>query len=190
MANNENKKLNFNKFLSSLREFGRKFIVKLKKNPSSIPLCMHIISFLVFSLNLTHISNTTAKIQGNGMGLCEFASMLLSILCILCILNSFPKRQKPNYPMIAIAFVFFAIIIGADIRYILAITSSPQFPPTKATEYINTAYTVMIAHIVLVALTAVCVALEPVFAKLLKKIDTSVNIEETKFDDIELADEE
>lgn len=187
---NGKKKNSSNKFLAGLREFRRKFIVKFKKNPSLIPLCMLLISFLVFSLNLTDISNTTAKIQGSGMGLCEFASMLLSILSILCVLNSFPKRQKPNYAMIAIAFLFFAIIITSDIIYINAIISSPQYPPTKTSAFINTAMYVMIAHIILVALTAVCVALEPVFAKLLKKINTTVELDDTKIGDIDLADEE
>lgn len=186
MENNNKPKTSSNKLLSSLREAGRSFIVKLKKNPSLIPLSMLIISFLVFSLNLTCISDTTAKIQGKGMGLCEFASMLLSILSMLCILNAFPKRKKPNYPMIAIAFIFFAIIIVSDISYINCIASSPQ-KPTQVTQEANT---VMIAHIILMAITALTVALEPVFAKLLKKINTSVELEDTKLDDIDLADEE
>jgi hypothetical protein len=56
--------------------------------------------------------------------------------------------------------------------------------------FIITAQNVLTAHIVLVAITALTVVLEPVFAKLLKKINTSVELEETSIGNIELADEE
>lgn len=185
------KKINkvFKKLLAAIKEFVRKFLVYLKKNPNMIPFAMLIVSFLVFSLNLSDISNTTAKIQGNNMGLCEFVSMLLSILSMICLLNAFPKRKKPNYPMVAVALVFFALIIVADITYITRITNS-TIKITKNTMFIITAQNVLTAHIVLVAITALTVVLEPVFAKLLKKINTSVELEETSIGNIELADEE
>lgn len=172
-----------------LKEIKRSFLVSLKKNPTIISFSMLIISFLVFSLNLTDISNTTAKIQGVGMGLCEFVSMLLSLLCMICLLNAFPKRQKPNKFMVGIILFFSALIIFSDTLYIIRILSS-SVKVTKQTMYINTAQIVMIVHIVLVALTAVAVILQPLFTKLIKKIDTSVDLEETHLDSIELADEE
>ena len=186
---NDKKKLNTGKLKAALKEFVRKLIVSLKKNPSVIPFAMLIISFLVFSLNLTAISNTTAKIQGIGMGLCEFCSMLFSILSMICLLNAFPKRQKPNLAMIFILFAFCGLIITTDIVYIMRINAS-AVKITKATAYITTAKKVMTSHIVCTALTAVTIALEPVFAKLLKKINTSVAIEETSVGEIELSDEE
>ena len=47
----------------------RKFIVSLKRKPQNIAMVALVVSFLVYSLNLTSVSNTTAKIQGAGMGL-------------------------------------------------------------------------------------------------------------------------
>lgn len=170
-------------------EFIRKSLVKLKKNPQMIPFTMLIISFLVFSLNLTNISNTTLRIKGDGMGLCEFVSMLLSLLCIICLLNAFPKRKKPNYPMIGLIMFFFVCIVVSDIYYIYKITTSPV-KVTSTTMFIYTTQYVMIAHIVLILVTAVTVILEPLFAKLLKKINTSIDIEDTTVADIELAEEE
>lgn len=182
------------KFAASVKEYFRKLIVKLKKNPSIIPFAMLIVSFLVFSLNLTHISNTTATVQGKGMGLCEFASMLFSILSMLCLLNAFPKRQKPNYPMVVLFLVLTVIIIVADILYSVRITEiiaklGNAIKPAQLKEYRGT-WSTLITHCVLMGVTAVTVVLEPVFAKLLKKINTSVEIEETSVGDIELADEE
>ncbi len=183
-----------NKLRTSLKEMVRKFIVSLKKNPSMIPFSMLIISFLVLSLNLTSISNTTATMQGIGTGLCEFASMLFSILSMICMLNAFPKRQKPNYLMVGLLLGMFAVVIFCDVVYSTKITATiaklgDNIKRKQYDEYMST-YTTMIAHIVLVALTGVATVLEPWFAKLLKKINTSVEIEATNVDNIELVDEE
>ncbi len=190
----KNKNNFFAKLRPALKEAGRKFMVTLKKNPNYIPLAMLIASFLVYSLNLTYISNTTATVQGKGMGLCEFASMLFSILSMICILNAFPKRKKPNYAMVALLIVMFAVVIGADIIYCTRIVEiiarlGDKIKPKQMAEYLFT-QRIVIAHIVLVAITGVTVVLEPLFAKLLKKVNTSVELEATNVGNIELADEE
>lgn len=186
------------KFLNTLRNSGkgmvRNFLITLKKNPNMIPFAMLIISFLVYSLNLTYISNTTATIQGQGTGLCEFVSMLFSILSMLAMLNAFPKRKKPNYLMVGLLLAMFLVIIGTDIVYSTKITNTinklgSSIKAKQLQEYLHT-YGVIIAHIVLVAITGVITVLEPVFAKLLKKIKTSVEIEETNIASIDIVDEE
>lgn len=186
------------KFLNTLRNSGkgmvRNFLITLKKNPNMIPFAMLIISFLVYSLNLTYISNTTATIQGQGTGLCEFVSMLFSILSMLAMLNAFPKRKKPNYLMVGLLLGMFLVIIGTDIVYSTKITNTinklgSSIKAKQLQEYLHT-YGVIIAHIVLVAITGVITVLEPVFAKLLKKIKTTVEIEETNIASIDIVDEE
>lgn len=82
-----------------------------------IPLVVLIIAFLQYSLNLTHISDTTAKIQGAGMGLCGFCTMLFSMLSLMCFLNAFPRRKKPVIPMIALMVLMFGLIFFCDWRY-------------------------------------------------------------------------
>lgn len=172
----------------------RKFLVALKKNPNMIPFSMLIISFVVYSLNLTYISNTTATMQGKGTGLCEFASMLFSILSMIAMLNAFPKRKKPNYLMVGLLLGMFAVIIACDIIYAAKIMATltklgSSIKPAQYTEYTLT-YGVVLAHVVLVAITGVTTVLEPWFAKLVKKINTSVEIEATNVANIELAEEE
>lgn len=172
----------------------RKFLVALKKNPSMIPFSMLIISFLVFSLNLTPISNTTPTIGGDWTGICEFVSMLFSILSMICMLNAYPKRQKPNYLMVGLLLVMFVVIIVCDIAYGMQILSiiakhGASIKPTQYAEY-TLSYGVVIAHAILVAITGVTAVLEPWFAKLLKKINTSVEIETTNVANIELSEEE
>jgi hypothetical protein len=77
----------------------------------------------------------------------------------------------------------------SDITYINRIVNS-TVEVTQNTMFIITAQNILTVHIVLVAITAVTVILEPLFAKLLKKINTSVNLEETSVAKIELVDEE
>ncbi|MBR5004836.1 MAG: hypothetical protein IKY14_05195, partial [Erysipelotrichaceae bacterium] len=57
---------------SWLKETCRKMLVTLKKNPQLIPLLALTVSVVVFTFNLTDISNTTAKIYGKHMGLSAF----------------------------------------------------------------------------------------------------------------------
>ena len=53
-----------------------------------------------------------------------------------------------------------------------------------------TTYNMLYIHMVLVAITAVTVILEPLFAKLLKKIKIKIELEETNVANIELSEEE
>lgn len=181
---------------TGIKEAIRKFLVSLKKNPQVIPLLAHTVAFLIFSLNLTDISNTTAKVYGKHMGLCAFVVMLFSILAYVCLFSAFPKRQKPSIPMLAIIFVLYVAIIVADIHYSGRITAAltraeSPIEINELTAYIPIAQKVISTHIIAVIVSAVLIALEPVYAKLLKKINTSVEIEYTaNIDSIDISDEE
>lgn len=177
-------------------EFLRKLIVGLKRRPSIIPLLVLIVAFLQYSLNLTHISDTTAKIQGVGMGLCGFATMLFSMLSLVCFLNAFPRRKKPVIPMIVLMCVMFAIIIFCDNYYsgliALALTR-PDNPIVidKSTVYIAQAYNVLQTHIGLEIAGVVITALLPVYTKLLRKINTSIIVEDNgKMGEIDISGED
>ncbi|MBO5176597.1 MAG: hypothetical protein J6C07_03975 [Lachnospiraceae bacterium] len=179
-----------------MKEMIRKFLVSLKKNPQVIPLLAHTVAFGIYSLNLTAVSNTTAKIYGPHMGLCSFVTMLLSILAYVCMFSAYPKRKKPNWIMIAMILVMYGIIIFCDNFYsdrIWAAVKRPENPIeiTEATMYINDAFNLMSTHIISVIVSAVLVVAEPIYAKLLKKINTSIEIEDNgDLGAIELSDEE
>ena len=179
-----------------MKEMIRKFLVSLKKNPQVIPLLAHTVAFCIYSLNLTAVSNTTAKIYGPHMGLCSFVTMLLSILAYVCMFSAYPKRKKPNWIMIAMILVMYGIIIFCDNFYsdrIWAAVKRPENPIeiTEATMYINDAFNLMSTHIISVIVSAVLVVAEPIYAKLLKKINTSIEVEDNgNLGAIELSDEE
>ena len=181
---------------SQMPEFLRRFFVALKRQPSIIALVFLVIAFFQYSLNLTHISDTTAKIQGTGMGLCGFATMLFSMLSLVCFLNAFPKRKKPVLAMVILMFVMFAIIIFCDVHYsgliMNALTRAEN--PIKldaSTIYIAQAYNVLQTHIVLECIGIALVLLLPVYTKLLRKINTSITVEDNgKMDAIDISGED
>ncbi len=166
-----------------IKEAIRKFIVSLKRNPNMIPLAMLLIAFLYYSLNLTSMSNSTAKIQATGMGLAQFAIMLFSLLSLLCQLNAYPPRKKPNVPMLALLFVMLAIIVYADWHYTNCIigaltrTESP-IVLNESTAYIANAYNMLNTHMIMLVIGGVLSATLPIYSKWLKKINTSVEVED------------
>lgn len=169
--------------MSGIKEFVRKKIVYLKRNPFVIPLLMLFASFLLYSFNLTDMSDTTAKIQGAGMGLSQFCIMLFSMLSLVCMLNAFPHRKKANIPMLVIMFIMFAIIVYCDIHYrsgIMAALNRAESPIKldKTTEYIANAYNMLGTHMILMGISAALVVLLPFYSKLLRKVNTSVEVED------------
>ncbi len=164
-----------------MKEMWRKFLVALKRRPQMIPLVVLVIGFLQYSLNLMHVSDSTAKIQGSGMGLAGFATMLFSMLSLVCFMNAFPYRKKPNIPMMVLMYAMNAIVIFADVYYmrrILEAVTRADNPiiVTKATEYIATAYTNVSIHIGILCVGLILTVLLPVYSKWIRKINTSVEV--------------
>lgn len=184
----------FGTLSSKLKEAVRRIFVFLKKKPDIIPILALTVSFLIYSLNLTSVSNTTAKIYGAHMGLCSFVTMLFMILSFVCMLGAYPKRQKPKWIMIALATVMYLAVIGADILYYIRIETAltraeNPIKLTESTMYIWEAQNLMVTHIISLVVVIACMYLEPVFAKLFKKINTSVEIESNDVAEIELSEE-
>ncbi len=162
-------------------EFLRKKLVSLKRKPQMIALLVLAAAFLYYSLNLTKISNTTAKIQGAGMGLAGFVTMLFGILSLVCFLNAFPHRKKVNIPMLALMFVMLGAIIFCDVYYGQRITDAVTreinpIDPTGTNAYISQAKSMLNVHVILVCVGAALTALLPVYSPLIKKINTSVEV--------------
>lgn len=179
---------------AKLKEAVRRFFVFLKKKPDIIPILALTVSFLIYSLNLTSVSNTTAKVYGAHMGLCSFVSMLFMILSFVCMLGAYPKRQKPKWVMIALATVLYVCVIAADLIYYFRIETAltraeNPIKLTESTMYIWEAQNLMIIHIISVCVVIALMYLEPVFAKLLKKINTSIEVESSEVSEILLSED-
>ncbi len=181
---------------SKVKEFFRKIIVTLKRKPHIIPGLVLAAAFLLYSLNLTDVSNTTAKINGKGMGLAGFCTMLFSILSFVCFLNAFPHRKKVNWVMLILMFAMMGVIGYCDYHYIgrieAAVTRADNaIKITANTMYIQDAYSMLNTHMVLLAVAAGLVILLPLYKWLLKKINTSVEVEDNgSMAELELSEEE
>ena len=164
-----------------IQEFIRKRVVALKRKPQTIALLAFALAFVYYSLNLTKISDTTAYINLPGMGLAGFATMLFSILLMVCFMNAFPHRKKVNVPMLALMFVLVSVIIYAGIFYQGRITEAltrEVNPITVGADktYITSAMRMLTVHRIILIVGVALVALLPFYSKLLKKINTNVDI--------------
>ena len=181
---------------SGVKEFFRKRVVSLKRRPQTIALLVLAAAFVYYSLNLTTISNTTAKIQGKGMGLAGFATMLFSILSLVCFLNAFPHRKKTNLPMLILTFVMLGIILYCDFYYAeritIAVTRTENTISTSGTNaFILRASRILNVHRIILIAGAALTLLLPVYAPLLKKINTSVEVEDNgQMGEIDISGEE
>ena len=182
MANEKVENLTVKRKPNPLKEMVRKFIVSLKRRPQMIPLVVFVIAFLVYTLNLSQVSNTTAKLQSSGMGLAGFAVMLFSMLSMVSFMNAFPYRKPVNKPMLILMFVMNAIIIFADVFYINAVNAvqgneATRVAITKDTLYIAYSQYYLQMHIIVLAIAIVLTVLLPVYSKLLRKINTNIEVE-------------
>ena len=180
MTNNTSNKKSF---AAGLKESCRKLLVGLKRKPQTIALLVLVIAFLYYSLNLTNISNTTAKIQGVGMGLCGFATMLFSILSLVCFGNAFPHRKKVNIPMLVLMFLMIAVLFYCDIYYMGRISNAlyraeNPIQINAGTLYIAYAYNMLSTHMTILGIGTALVVTLPLYSKLIKRINTSIEVED------------
>ena len=183
-----------------MKEFFRKKMVALKRKPQTIAFIVLIVSFLIYSLNLRNISDTTAQINTTGMGLTGFATMLFSMLSLLTFLNSFPHRKNVNVPMLVLFFLMQGIIIFCDFYYLSKINwrianeiaaGNDVVAWLAKNAYVYKAYKMLNTHIGFVIATLALVVLLPVYSKLLKKVKTSIDVAGNEgMGEIEIAGEE
>lgn len=166
------------------KESIRKSLVSLKRSPQNIPLVALAAAFLIYSLNLSSIANTTARINGANMGQCEFAAMLFSILAFVVFLRAFPRRKPADKVMLGLLAGMLVLLVGVDAVYLTRIISAVTRAENPivvdaSSLYITTAQTAVTIHILCVCLTAVLLLLLPVYTKLIRKINTSVDLEDS-----------
>ncbi len=166
---------------SRAHEFFRKRLVSLKRKPQTIPMLVLVFAFIFYSFNLSAIANTTALINAPHMGLSEFCTMLFSALSLVTFLNSFPHRKKANIPMLVLTFVMLAGLIYCDTYYnsrIVAALTRADSPisPTGKNAFVAVAQGVILTHRTLLIVGGALLALLPVYADLLRKINTNIDI--------------
>ncbi|MDD3999459.1 MAG: hypothetical protein PHX62_01010 [Bacilli bacterium] len=184
-----------NDFLPKFKEWLRKRLVILKHKPQQIPLLMLIISCLVFNLKLTSFSDTVAQINEPGMGICLFIIVLCSFLAIIGFLTAFPSRQKPKIISIILVCIMVIIQIAGQAIFHYFIRYGTEFKPnpieiTLAKQYISVAKNSSVTHMILNIISLFLIVTIPFYGKLLKRIDTSIKMEDLEIEDLELVDDD
>lgn len=177
-----------------MKEWFRKQLVTIKRNPSIIPLVVMCITCLIFNLKLTVYSKTISLINEPGMGLCSFVITLCSFLSIVTYLGAYPRRQKPKIGSIIITCVMIAASIGAQFLFSYFITYGTVLKEnpiqiTAAREYVNVAASNSRLHIIFLSITLILIVTLPLYKKLLAKINTSVELAENNLDKVEVDKE-
>ena len=181
------------------KEFVRKFLVSIKRQPQNIAMFILLVGFVFFSLNLTSISDTTALINTANMGQAEFCIMLFSILSFVVFMRAFPKRQKVKIPMLVLTFLFLGIIIFMDIVYLTRINDAltREVNPIVINYqegtyvFISNAWSTLIVYLIFLAVVVFLLATLPIYSKLLKKINTSIDVEgNTNMTSVDLASDD
>lgn len=184
-------------FLAAVKEWFRKFTVKLKRRPMNVAFFVLIVSAVLYLCSLGSISQTALNVHVNWIGLSEFVNTLFCILSLLLFMNSFPKRsKKPKIVMLVLLFVFIAAMITFDVIFYVRVSEAFNNSILEAEKkaelgkYINPALNATIAHIVLVGLAAVLTATYPLYGKLLNKINTRKVVESSELkEEIDTAEE-
>lgn len=173
-------------FGAKVKEWFRKFIVKLKRQTHMIPLVVILITSIVY---LCCTATYAQVIEGNtgipSLGIAMFVNTLLSILVLVIFLNAFPKRKKPNVVYIVAVFVVLGVILGMDLLYLLSAMNFINNDPAKdlilATyPEIKTAYSNLYVHMVFIGISIVVFALLPLYKKAINKINTKKVLEENE----------
>lgn len=173
-------------FVAGVKEWFRKFIVKLKRKTQLIPLVLILIASLIYLCILGTLSQVVEKNTGiESLGISMFVNTLVSILILPVFLNAFPKRKKPNIVYIVAVFVLLALIIGMDLLYYI---NTSNFIDEYRIDLgrnpeIQEAFDLIVLHVVFVGIAFVAFALMPLYKKGINMINTSKVLEENKLSD-------
>lgn len=171
------------KIWAGIKEWCRKKVVALKVKPQIIPLLILAITTICFMLFLNNFSKAIYASfndsRTKATGICVFISTLLSLLVLVSFLNAFPKRKKPNLFFVALVFAMIAGMLACDIVYFVEMKNCIDFNGAESSlsQKVQPGQPCIIAHIVLLGVSAVVFALLPVYSKLIRKIDTSKKLE-------------
>lgn len=171
------------KIWAAIKEWCRKKVVTLKIKPQIIPLIVLVATSVCFLLCLQSFSkavyDSANEDTTQASGICIFITTLLSLLSLVSFLNAFPKRKKPNIFFIVLVFTMIAAMIACDVVYYVQMSNCVEAlgEESSVAGKIKPGQPKIIAHIVMLAVSAVVFALLPVYSRLIKKINTSVKLD-------------
>lgn len=183
---------------AAVKEWFRKFIVKLKRQTHMIPLVVILITSLVYLCGTGVLAQAIEKNSNiPNLGIAMFVNTLASILVLVVFLNAFPKRSKPKLVFIIGVFAVLVLILGMDLLYVLSAMNAAQNDPIGPDTFLSLndailprAFIQLYVHMAFVGVSIVVFALLPVYKKGINKINTRKVLEENNLsEDIDTSAE-
>ena len=182
-----------------MKEFFRKKIVGLKRNPQVIITIVILIACIVYTFSMSTFSQATVGLYteayeqsvkdmypeftgvsfiNRNPAMYSFLVTLFSILLPISFLTVY-KKGKVNKFKLSIVFVIIALMIVCDILFISSMNfyTGPYWGLEDIDGYYASAINITITHIVLMVITVVLIIAKPFYSALLNKINTTVDDE-------------
>ena len=162
-----------------MKEFWKKQIVSLKRRPQTIPLVLLVLSCMIYTFHLTEHSNASMYVSSRIVALYVFIITLSSILVIFSFLNAYPKGRR-KLSMLLIVFLLIAVQLVLDGLYLNIMFSETMVRdnPVPITQDIADSMNWTMVHLGALAVTTLAILFQPLYHKLLLRIDTTPETEE------------
>ncbi len=172
-------------FGAKIKEFFRKKLVGLKRNPQILPLLAIIIACMIYTFKLSNYSNASIYATDFWVAILVFTTTLFSILSIFTYL-SVHTRKGTNYVMFVLCMLILVFLLASDVLSYGSIADRIEAIKAAGAEErpaLNQALIDLRNHIISLIVAILLCVLKPVYGKLLNKINTAVK-------DSEFADDE
>ena len=175
-----------------VKDFLIRAFVSLKRNTQNLSLILIIISCMVYTFNLTELSNAAVYVSSQIIALYVFILTLASILVIFSFMNAY-SRGKARPLMLGIVFLLLGVQIWLDTECI-AIYNYEVYgraDPAPLTVDIAKAIETSTAHRIWLAVATISIVLLPLIRWILSRINISIVDDElVELDDQELIVED
>jgi hypothetical protein len=156
-----------------------RFSIKLKNHIAYIPLVMTVLCMMMITFNISiHVQALVILKNDPNNALKFFINVVLSIVMILIYINVQAKHQTPKKKWIffGLYFVVVALVLLLDFEYAhdIGIETSLFSSVNQVTDgekhYVSDSLKFTNIHAIMVIITAILAAVEPVLQPLCKKI--------------------
>ncbi|MDR1736838.1 MAG: hypothetical protein LBR85_08250 [Oscillospiraceae bacterium] len=158
--------------------------MSLKRRPQSIPLLMLVVCCCIYTFSLSAHSDASLQVPNSFVAICVFGVTLTSFLTIFSFINMYSKKNRNRkWIMAAVMYVLLLAQLGLDIVYyrIMVYETVIKPNPVDVTRYVQVGKSMgnTMVHIIALGITLLVILLIPVYHKLILKIDTSFEDEES-----------
>lgn len=169
--------------MKQIKEYFRKKLVYLKRHPQIIPLILLVISCCIYTFQLTKHSNATMFVINKSIAFNLFVTTLASMLAIFTFVGVKKLNKSALFPTI-LTIILVGLQLFLDIYYLKTmhyetVLREVPVPTVNEGSVIPESVAWIWVHVCSLIITLLSIILLPVYKKLLQKINTSINSDQT-----------